>query len=94
LCRDALFKHPAKIEFEGLTGVKMKSMVFWLINAVYFRDIPMFQRSTSSPYSLSKLHGVRIQKTIFFVPHMVSHFSYYVFTNKIWNSSRIDATTA
>jgi hypothetical protein len=71
LYRDILFKHPANIEFEVLTGATVKNMVFWLIKAVYFRDIPMFQRSISYLYSHSKLHAVRIQKTVFFVPNMV-----------------------
>jgi hypothetical protein len=71
LCRGNPFKHPANIEFEILMGVTMKSMVFWLTSAVYFRDIPMFHMTISPPQSLSKLHAVGIQKTVFFVSHMV-----------------------
>jgi hypothetical protein len=42
----------------------VKNIVFWFINAVYFRVAPMIVRSMQPPYSLSKLHGARIQKTV------------------------------
>jgi hypothetical protein len=48
----------------------MKSMVFWLMNAMYI-GIPILQGSLSPPYALSKLQGVRIQKILSFAPHMV-----------------------
>jgi hypothetical protein len=52
LCRDIPFEHPANIEFEVLTGVTMKSTVFWLINAVYFRHPNVPKEHIASMFTL------------------------------------------